>query len=506
MKLPSAELDLVGRLAEFDVWITPSNGEIRDTERFALEMQRVVSVFDIMSDATENFANVEHCDSTAIADTFVSVISGESDDRAKEILQSLASVLFLVTGKSDNNAKCQLPIFLRDHGGWDTFPSVRRAKGNTSLVRKDIPRELKAEKVVKAVVYLADHGEEQKRLLREFVSFVLSDYKYASQLWSIGRSYCMLKEFGRSQDLLTPLVVFQVRGSVSASGGHDPEDLLRDRMTEWGMKRGASYNLTDVVVAEEGSGRRKKTRAYDFVLPYLVPGWTQRLFIQCQFYAGDSGSVSHKNVDQTSKSRQLVSQKYESPVFVEYVDGAGYFSSLNGDLKSLLSMENTKSFFQVRSAGIRLRRELQEVGFLTPLEIEHAILRADRGDIGAVTSILINEGYSEAEVDRCLQGSISDGLIHHANGLLSIQDTRADIVRRYFMLDTAACYGVQPENGAKLTGSLMVPGFGPFYGMKLDEVAKKAMELSPALRTEWNADTVLEDIRWLCEEGMAMSC
>lgn len=506
MRLPSSELDLVSRLAEFDVWITPSNGEIRDTERFALEMQRVTSVFDILSDATENFADVKHCDSAAIADTFVSVINGKSNDEAEEILQSLASVMFLVTGKSDNNAKCQLPIFLRDQGGWETFPSVRQAKGKTSLTRKAIPRELKAKKLVRAVVELSSYSEEQQRLLREFVSFVLSDARYASQLWSIGRSYCMLKEFGKSQDLLTPLVVFQVRGSVSASGGHDPEEILRDRMSEWGMGRGTAYNVTDVVVAEEGKGRKKKTRAYDFVLPYAIPDCTQRLFIQCQFYAGDSGSVSHKNVDQTSKSRQLVTQKYDSPVFVEYLDGAGYFSSLNGDLKSLLSMEDTKSFFQVRSAGIRLRRELQDVGFLTPLEIEHAILRADHSSINEVTNILINEGYTQSEVDRSMKASISDGIILFSNGTLAIQDSRQNIVRRYFMLDTAACFGAKPKNGEKLTGSLMVPGFGPFHGMKLDDVAEKAMELSPVLRSEWTADAVLKDIRWLCEEGMAISC
>ena len=79
--------------------------------------------------------------------------------------------------------------------------------------------------------------------------------------------------------------------------------MLRSRMSEWGMDREIDFNTTDVVVAEEGSGKRKKTRAYDFILPFNVNGWCQQLFVQCQFYAGDSGSVSHKNVDQTSTSR-----------------------------------------------------------------------------------------------------------------------------------------------------------------------------------------------------------
>ena len=38
-------------------------------------------------------------------------------------------------------------------------------------------------------------------------------------------------------------------------------------------------------------------------------------------------------------------------------------------------MRKTKSCLQVRSAAIRLRRELQDIGFVTPLEVAHAVLR-----------------------------------------------------------------------------------------------------------------------------------
>jgi len=42
MKLPSCNLDLETELSEFDVWITPSTGEIRDTDRFALDPSSTV--------------------------------------------------------------------------------------------------------------------------------------------------------------------------------------------------------------------------------------------------------------------------------------------------------------------------------------------------------------------------------------------------------------------------------------------------------------------------------
>jgi len=273
-------------------------------------------------------------------------------------------------------------------------------------------------------------------------------------------------------------------------------------MSEWGMTKGTDYNLTDVIVAEEVSGRRKKTRAYDFVLPYQVPEWEHSIFVQCQFYAGDSGSVSHKNGDQTSSSRQKVSEKHDSPMFIEYVDGAGYFSSLNGDLKSLFSMEDTSSFIQIRTAPIRLRRALQEIGFLTQLEIEQAIFRTN-GTIGEVKSLLASEGYKEKEIERSLNTSLHNNGLSHNNDNLVIQDARNEIVRRYILLDTVACYGDIPSG--KPTGSLLVPGYGPFYGMKLDDLANKAVELAPSLQDQWVGNMVLKDIRWLCDQGMAMS-
>ena len=506
MKLPEANLDVAAMLAEFDVWITPSLGEIRDTQRFDDEMETVVRVFEAMSDATMGFANPATSQPDAIADLFVELSGTLDEEKACELLGGLASVLFLVTGKSDNNAKCQLPLFLRDHGGWSRFPATRKRGGKVSVQNADIPRVLKSDKVMNTVVALADHIDRKRALLREFVQFVLSDEKDVAQLWSIGKSYVMMKEFGKQRDLLTPLVVFQVRGSVSASGGHGPEDILRERFNEWGMIRAVDYNTNDVVVSKQTtSGRRGKTRAYDFVLPHQTPGWEPHVFIQCQFYAGDSGSVSHKNVDQTSTSRSVVSKAFDDPRFVEYVDGAGYFSSLNGDLASLLSMAHTASFFQLRTAPIRLRRALQSIGFLTPLEVAHAALRnPQRADILATLS---DEGYKSQEIKRVLAVADDMGYVRFDNDSASIDPNRRDLVRRYFLLDAAACFGQDAQGDkARLTGSLAVPGYGPFYGMKIDELVAKTIDLAPSLETDWSRQQApLEDIRWLCECGFAMS-
>ena len=162
---------------------------------------------------------------------------------------------------------------------------------------------------------------------------------------------------------------------------------------------------------------KKKTRAYDFVLPYKTPGDHRRVVVQSQFYAGDSGSVSHKNVDQTASSRAVVKTFATDVIFAEYVDGAGYFSSLNGDLERLLEMEGTE-FFQVRSAPIRLRRELQHAGYLVPLEVQQATYRVSDPTRESIVGVLKGEGYSEREIIRCLQVCLDRGLLQEDGNIL----------------------------------------------------------------------------------------
>lgn len=243
MKLPIPALPPATQLLEFDVWITPSLGEIRDTAKFKEQMEAVVRTFEAIGGVSDGFKDLKDCDPVAIADSFIDLTREKTEKEAVAIFGALASVLFLVTGKSDNNAKCQLPLFLRDEARWDSFPVVRKRKDTVvqkrketvSLVSGPIPRELKAEKYLGLVAALRTHPDQQKRLLEQFVRFLLNDDACISQLWSIGHSYFMLKAFKKERDLLTPLVVFQIRGSVAASGGHDPEELLRKRLSEWGL-------------------------------------------------------------------------------------------------------------------------------------------------------------------------------------------------------------------------------------------------------------------------------
>lgn len=548
MSLPKINLDLESQLKEFDIWITSSLGEIQDTKRFQKVMDRVVEIFESLATATNNFNQIHSCKAVSIAETFIQLIQGKEDQEARKELEALATVLFLVTGKSDNNSKCQLPLYLRDEAGWESIPTVQKRKGKKILSSRKIPRVLKSDAYMKTVADLSLDQDQQKMLLQEFVKFVLKDESCVSQLWSVGHSYTLLKPFQRERDLLAPLVIFQIRGSVSASGGHKPEILLRERFLEWGLQAGIDFNMTDVVVKPEAttvtlqeielldeglvnnseqpllneveedneelindeeeasSNEVKKTRAYDFVLPFKTPGWKPKIFIQSQFYAGDSGSVSHKNIDQTDTSRNYILSFIPDARFLEYVDGAGYFSSLNGDLKKLLSKSTTTSFFQVRSAAIRLRRELEQISFLIPLRLELAIAQSDGSRSGA-EQLLIQAGYSVEEINRCLENCIDRRLISEQNDNLLIQESRRSLVRRYFLLDVIAQRGRKADHKGELVGSIIIPGYGPFYGVRLTDLITASLQLAPGFRNDWsNPEVIMEDINWLCDERLAMLC
>jgi hypothetical protein len=282
-------------------------------------------------------------------------------------------------------------------------------------------------------------------------------------------------------------------------------DVVVDRLAD--APEGVTEALLDEVVPEEEARpqERDKIRKYDFVLPYRTPGWESRLFIQSQFYAGDSGSVSHKNVDQTKASRPFVRRLYPDAVFMEYVDGAGYFSSLNGDLKTLLSMPTTSSFLQIRSAPIRLRRALQEIGFVVPLEVEQAVARGD-GSRESVNRVLAGDGYRASEVDRAIADALSRGLVTATTGGLRLADARRDIVRRYALLDTVARHGEEIRHPANATNGLLVPGFGAFYGMKLTDLPNAAAQETPGFAEELGRTTVfVDDVAWLKEQELVLT-
>ena len=121
------------------------------------------------------------------------------------------------------------------------------------------------------------------------------------------------KELDNADALISSIVIFQSRGSITATQGHIPETILRKYMTDWGLNAGTDFNTQDVEVGEILGDlpvdNKIKKRKYDFIVPFQSRRLGAKVFIQSQFYAGDSGSVSHKVVDQTDSTREVIFQE-----------------------------------------------------------------------------------------------------------------------------------------------------------------------------------------------------
>ncbi|WP_435012897.1 hypothetical protein [Xanthomonas arboricola] len=546
MKIKRTEVSLELHLSEFDVWVTPSIVEIKSTKKFKDEMEKILAALDIISKeesiSKSNIAEEVTRHLFNYFDGMVSPTTGHAivdnqllQNSVTRALEASASLIFLVTGKSDNNHKCQLPIFLRNELGWHSIPKAKMSRGAPTLDNEKIPRTLDSKNITSRVSSLyiissiarATNAGIAKSLrdaafsiFYNFLASLVNDTESSSQLREFIRYFIQCRKEGRDPSvLLTPLALFQVRGSVSATGGHEPEEILRNKMSEWGLRAKIDFNTTDVIVdeklhtipAESASDLVKevdsdsvdetltpaKTRAYDFVIPYRNPSWHPQIFIQSQFYAGDSGSVSHKNVDQTSTTRRATKKFYANwngapiPLFIEYLDGAGYCASLNGDLKRLLALNDTHDFFQIRSAPIRLRRVIQEIGFLTPLEICHAIIRTD-GNYSELDKALRSDNYQEKEIHRGIEHALQVDAIKQSGERFIITEQFFGVAAKYYVLDQIAENGTNFVSAAKCSGSILVPGFGPYYGVELGKFLTEFPVVSDGVITIATAHLITE--------------
>lgn len=395
---------------------------------------------------------------------------------------------------------------LKNQMGIDTYPQ-KMSGGRWK--NKDIPRVFSMTDVTKTIVQLKGKDDYRKIFTESYFHLIVSDEDYAKQLWSLGNAYVSQKRMNTEDSLISSIVIFQSRGSITATQGHIPETILRKYMNEWGLSAGLDFNTQDVEVGEILGDlpvdKKLKKRKYDFIIPFQSRKAGAKVFIQSQFYAGDSGSVSHKVVDQTDSTREVTLQKYPDAVFLEYLDGAGYFSSLNGDLRKMLAKPTTKDFIQIRTAPIKLRRALQGIQFLTPLEIEHAIIRTS-GKEEEIFHLLKEEGYREEEIYRSFSDSIQKRyIIELGEHYYALSPERIDIVRRYCVLDVIANFG-KPISVGNEVGCLFVSGFEVLWGLPQNEVIRKVQEVFPELRKLWpDVQSAFDDIQWLICKGFVIT-
>lgn len=540
MLLRPENLNTSEQLAEFDQWLTAKLERIKDSDKFNYEIEALCKCIDTISVYLDYFSNHEFCTVQNICDAVISassvLVSGnsfiEDEQRVSIFYESFFNLLFLTSGATDNNLKNHFLIQLKEDDVKPFIPKKVSSNKEIKFTLRELPSTTKSDFIAKSLAscFVGSHEMYSSKvrteptfdlmlylnlLLNEYVNLILEDQEETKQFWAICHSYIDLNSRnaveGLGRYLLNACTIFKVRGSVSATSGHIPEDLLRKKMVDIGLRPNSDFNINDVTIGEEevivNGKRKKKTRAYDFILPYAIADWAPKpkLFIQSQFYAGDSGSVSHKVVDQTESSRMFTLKKYENARFVEYLDGAGYYAALRGDLQHMLSFDSTANFFQVKSILIRLRRELQHINFLTPIEFEHAILASKEGLKSSVFKFLEADGYPREEIERIASVCINLKYVHRYaydyDEKLTISLDRRDIARRLFILDLAANNASAiSEEQRKSMKYILVPGYGKNHGILESDLT--AIVCSTCKQIKIDASTFISDIEWLLDEGV----
>lgn len=540
MRLRPENLDTPEQLAEFDQWLTAKLERIKDSKRFNSEIEALCQCIETISPHLNDFSSYQDCTVENICDAVViasrQFVVGESfakdEQHVSVFYEAFFNLLFLTSGATDNNLKNHFLIQLKED---DVKPFIPKRGSSRKIIKftlKELPSTIKSDFIARSLAscfvgshetYFSEVKTEPtfdlmfylRLLLKEYISLILEDEEETKQFWAICRSYTELNSITASDDLgkylLNACTIFKVRGSVSATGGHITEDILREKLLTMGLQPNSDFNTNDVTIGEEeiveDGKRKKKTRAYDFILPYKIDNWEPKpkLFIQSQFYAGDSGSVSHKVVDQTHSSRTFTLANYTNARFVEYLDGAGYYASLRGDLKHMLAFDSTASFFQVKSILVRLRRELQHICFLTPIELEHAIITSEQGLKESVFHALELDGYPKEEIERitlvCIElGYISESIDKNGTKLI-ISVERSEITRRLLILDIAANYASTiSDEQRKSMKYLLVPGYGANYGIIESELTNLVCSICKQITI--SAPVFASDIEWLLDEGV----
>lgn len=535
MRLKAENLTTQEKLQEFDQWLTAKLDKIKDSDKFNSEITSLCNCISTLAPYLNMFSEPATCSIntliSAVTDASLEIISrtdfGSDENTICNFYDSFFNLLFLTSGATDNNLKNHFLIKLREDGIAAQIPKRGEIKKQILFKLSDIPSTTRSDYISRTLAscYVGTQYPEAvktepffdlevyfKIFLEEYTKLILEDEEDLLQFWAICHSFIQLSNRPNGHNLgkylLNSCTIFKVRGSVSASGGHITEAILREKLSKIGLRADVDFNTNDVKIGNdeiiEDGKRKKKTRAYDFVIPYRIENWEPKpkLFIQSQFYTGDSGSVSHKVIDQTQSSRSFTLTKYPNAKFIEYLDGAGYYASLRGDLEHMLSFDNTESFFQVKSILIRLRREFQKIDFLTAIEIQHAILTNLSSSYESVINSLQNDGYSSIEIERAIKISLENGLITiNDKNIFSIPSHHIPIARRLLILDIAS------NSSSRLTSTekssqkfILIPGFGADFGIRESLLSNLVCDICK--NTNIQSTEFIEDIEWLLDEGV----
>jgi len=141
---------------------------------------------------------------------------------------------------------------------------------------------------------------------------------------------------------------------------------------------------------------------------------------------------------------------------------------------------------------------LQDIGYLTPLEFEQAVITC--GGVPAdVQAMLLGQGYPDTEIRRVGDVLAARGTLILDRGTWAIAPERVFVATAYAVLDYTAIVGEPFDDTASTEEWILVPGYGPFFGAPRSRVEQALLEELPGFAHHWTPDTLEASVAWLLE-------
>jgi hypothetical protein len=80
MKLKLKQLALEDRVKEFDDWVTPTLGDIKDTDKFVSERFSIALAIETLGGKINNFAKLDDTKPDKLAESIIEHLVGKSEE------------------------------------------------------------------------------------------------------------------------------------------------------------------------------------------------------------------------------------------------------------------------------------------------------------------------------------------------------------------------------------------------------------------------------------------
>lgn len=298
----------------------------------------------------------------------------------------------------------------------------------------------------------------------EEISVLLIDYFSEKNLLELLTLFKNDKEYGKK--FLEILSKFDSKGKQAQNRGKKAENIIKEKLIEWGLDESEDFNTSDLDVFDQISkklqrdcdiGKIEQTivnekikmmkkhikensdfkRLSDIVLYLNNPS----LLIQSIFYTSDVASIADATADELNDEQELIQKGIKDTgvdiKLIGLIDGPGLAITISFT-RVLRILKAPDDFFQIRTASTKLRDLIRKSNNSTPLDIEIGVYSIN-GDLEVEEKDLLEQLETmygkDIEWEKEITKWANRNKISKQGTKIGINSERRPIFGKYTVLD-----------------------------------------------------------------------